>query len=226
MPTIPVYNQKGEKIKSQKVKADIFECPLDQAIVHRVLIASLAQKRHPLAHALFRGEVRGGGKKPWRQKGTGRARVGSIRSPLWRGGGITFGPRRERKFAQKVNKKEKRKALFICLSDKLKEKKIYVLDQLKLSEIKTKKFVEILKNISLGEGNKKILLALPVKDDKIIKSARNIKGIRILPVTSLNVLDLLKTDYLLTTVSGIKKIEEHWGLKAPENKNKKTIKNN
>ncbi|MCF7906826.1 50S ribosomal protein L4 [Patescibacteria group bacterium] len=227
MPTIPVYNQKGEKTKSQKVEADIFECPLDQALVHRVLIASLAQKRHPLAHALFRGEVRGGGKKPWRQKGTGRARAGSIRSPLWKGGGVTFGPRKERKFAQKINKKEKRKALFICLSDKLKEKKIYVLDQLELPEIKTKKFVEILKNISLGQDNKKILLALPVKDDKIIKSARNIKGIRVLPVIGLNVLDLLKTDYLLTTALGIKKIEEHWGAKvSKKEKTKKTIKNN
>jgi len=216
MPTIPVYNQRGEKTKSQKVEADIFECPLDQALVHRVLISSLAQKRHPLAHALFRGDVRGGGKKPWRQKGTGRARAGSIRSPLWKGGGVTFGPRKERKFAKKINKKERKKALFICLSDKLKEKKIFVLDQLELPEIKTKKFTEILKNISLEKGNK-ILLALPKKDDKVIKSARNVEGIRVLPVISLNVLDLLKADYLLTTAFGIKKIEEHWDSK----KNKK-----
>jgi large subunit ribosomal protein L4 len=217
-----VHNQKGEKVKNQKLGSDIFECPLDQDLVHRVLIASLAQKRHPLAHALSRGEVRGGGKKPWRQKGTGRARAGSIRSPLWKGGGVTFGPHKERKFAQKINKKEKQKALFICLSDKLKEKKIYVLEQLELPEIKTKKFAEILKNISLEK--KKILLALPEKDDKIIRSARNIEGVRVLPVISLNVLDLIKTDCLLTTVAGIKKIEEHWKKKVEKTENSETRK--
>ena len=209
MPTVSVYNQKGESIKRQKLNDQIFDCKSQKEIIHQVVVLSLANKRHPFAHTLKKGDVRGGGKKPWRQKGTGRARAGSIRSPLWRGGGITFGPNKERNYSKKINKKIKRKALYMCLSDKVEDKKLYVLDKIELSEIKTKKFVDILNKL-IPEKNKKILLALSGNDKNIIKSAHNIEKLRTMPVESLNVLDLLKADYLVTTVKGIKKIEEHY----------------
>jgi len=209
MPTVSVYNQKGESIKRQKLSDQIFGCKSQKDIIHQVVVLSLANKRHPFAHTLKKGDVHGGGKKPWRQKGTGRARAGSIRSPLWRGGGITFGPDKERNYSKKINKKIKRKAIYMCLSDKVESKRLYVLDKIELSEIKTKKFVDILNKL-IPEKNKKILLALESNDKNIIKSARNIEKLRTMPVESLNVLDLLKADYLVTTIEGIKKIEKHY----------------
>ena len=209
MPTISIYNQKGETTKRQKLNDQIFDCKPQKEIIHQVVVLSLANKRHPFAHTLKKGNVRGGGKKPWRQKGTGRARVGSIRSPLWRGGGITFGPDKERNYSKKINKKIRKKALYMCLSDKVKDKRLYVLDKIELSDIKTKKFVDILNKL-IPEKNKKILLALADNDKKIIKSARNIDKLRTMSVESLNVLDLLKADYLITTTEGIKKIEKHY----------------
>jgi len=209
MPTVSIYNQKGESTKRQKLNDQIFDCEAQKEIIHQVVVLSLANKRHPFAHTLKKGAVRGGGKKPWRQKGTGRARAGSIRSPLWRGGGITFGPDKERNYSKKINKKIKRKALYMCLSDKVKDKKLYVLDKIELSEIKTKKFVDILSKL-IPEKNKKILLILCDNDKNIIKSARNIDGLRTMPAESLNVLDLMKADYLITTTKGIEKIEKHY----------------
>jgi len=209
MPTISVYNQKGESIKRQKLNDKIFDCKSQKEIIHQVVVLSLANKRHPFAHTLKKGDVRGGGKKPWQQKGTGRARVGSIRSPIWRGGGITFGPNKERNYSKKINKKMRKKALYMCLSDKVKDKRLYVLDKIELPEIKTKKFVDILNKL-IPEKNKKILLALANNDKNVIKSARNINKLRTMSVESLNVLDLLKADYLVTTAKGIEKIEEHY----------------
>jgi len=209
MPTVSVYNQKGESIKRQKLNDQIFNCKSKKDIIHQVVVLSLANKRHPFAHVRKRGDVRGGGKKPWQQKGTGRARAGSIRSPLWRGGGVTFGPDKERNYFKKINKKIRKKAFYMCLSDKVENKRLYVLDKIELSGIKTKKFVDILNKL-IPEKDKKILLALEDNDKKIIKSARNIEKLRTMPVESLNVLDLLKSDYLITTVKGIKKIEEHY----------------
>ncbi len=209
MPTVSVYNQKGESINRHKLNDQIFNCKSQKDIIHQVVVLSLANKRHPFAHTLKKGDVRGGGKKPWRQKGTGRARAGSIRSPLWKGGGITFGPSKERNYSKKINKKIRKKALYMCLSDKVKNKRLYILDKIELPEIKTKKFVNILNKL-IPEKNKKILLALADNDKNIIKSARNIEKLRTMPVESLNLLDLLKADYLVTTVKGIKKIEEHY----------------
>ncbi len=209
MPTISVYNQKGESIKHQKLNDQIFDCKSQKEIIHQVVVLSLSNKRHPFAHVRKRGDVRGGGKKPWKQKGTGRARAGSIRSPLWRGGGITFGPDKERNYYKKINRKIRKKALYMCLSDKVENKRLYVLDKIELSEIKTKEFVNILNKL-IPEKNKKILLALADNDKNIIKSARNIDKLRTMPVESLNVLDLLKADYLVTTIEGIKKIEKHY----------------
>ncbi len=145
--TTQVYSQNGEKIKDIELNPEIFNVEVKNSVVHQVVVAQMANSRTAIAHTKTRGEVRGGGVKPWRQKGTGRARVGSIRSPLWVGGGVTFGPRKDRNFSQKVNKKMKRKALFMCLSDKINNDLLVVLDKLNLEKGKTKELVEIIKNL-------------------------------------------------------------------------------
>ena len=212
MLKVPIYNQEGKEISQEKLDPKVFGLEIKQDLIHQTVTALLANQRHPFAHTKIRSEVRGGGRKPWRQKGTGRARAGTIRSPLWRGGGITFGPDKKRNYTQKINKKAKRKVLCMCLSEKVKEKRMYVLDKLEIPEIKTKKFVQILFKLIpeyKSKKNKKILLGLPEKDLNVIKSAQNIAGLKTVPVTGLNILDCLKADYLLTTLKGIKKIQQH-----------------
>ena len=206
--TITVYNQEGEKTGTHKLSADVFGVEPKTEVMHQAVRAMLANRRRPWAHAKSRGEVRGGGKKPWRQKGTGRARAGSIRSPIWRGGGVTFGPRPERNYSQKINKKTKRIALLMSLSDKAKNKKIFVVDKIALPEVKTKLFYAVVQKIIPEE--KKILFTLPKKDDKLIRAARNIKTIKIIPVESLNILDIVGRGCLFTTLEGIKKIEKYF----------------
>jgi len=149
MPNVNLYNQEGKEIGKAELTSEIFDVKLNSNLVHQAVVAQTANKRQVLAHTKDRSEVRGGGKKPWRQKGTGRARHGSIRSPLWRGGGITFGPTNERNFSLKINKKAKRKALLMCLSDKAKNERIILVDNLELAEAKTKKFFQILLNLNM-----------------------------------------------------------------------------
>lgn len=232
MATAKVYNQQGQEAGEQNLNPAIFEVKVKPTVIQQVVVALQANARQVLASTKDRSEVRGGGRKPWRQKGTGRARHGSIRSPLWRGGGITFGPTSQRNFSLKINKKVKRKALFMGLSDKAANQKIILLDKLELSEIKTKKFFEILQNLKLKEKKvktaekipasktepkkvkakkikeKSILLIIPQKDEKIIKSARNIFRLKVLNAASLNVLDVLKYQYLLLPILSLNKIEE------------------
>ncbi|HKL16876.1 MAG TPA: 50S ribosomal protein L4 [Patescibacteria group bacterium] len=216
MSQVQVYNQKGEKLKKKNLSSDIFGVKIDPSVIHLVVTALQSNKRQVLAHTKTRSEKRGGGKKPWRQKGTGRARAGSSRSPIWIGGGITFGPRKNRNFKKKVNKKVKRKALFMALTDKVKAKKLILINKFNLSEAKTKIFYSILKNIidikskSKKYKNKKVLLGLPEKDLKIIRAAKNIAGLKIKPISDINVLDVLDTNYLVTTVDGIKKLENQY----------------
>jgi len=216
MAQVQVYNQKGEKLKKKRLSSDIFDIDIDQNLVHLVVTALQSNKRHPFAHTKTRSEKRGGGRKPWRQKGTGRARHGSNRSPIWVGGGVTFGPRKERNFTKKVNKKVKRKALFMALTDKVDEDKLVLVDKFNLSKPKTKLFYSILKNIINIEAdknkykNKKVLLSLPEKDLSVIRAARNIAGLSIKPVCDINVLDVLNSEYLITTVDGIKKLEKQY----------------
>lgn len=209
MIKVDVYNQEGNVVGEQTLNAKVFDVDIKPEVIHQVMVAMRSNKHHPWAHTKTRAEKRGGGRKPWRQKGTGRARAGSIRSPIWRGGGVTFGPRNIRNYFKKINKKLKRKAILMCLSDKAKEKNMYVLDKLEMKNIKTKTFNTMLNKVIKGL-NKKILLGLDEKDDIIIKSARNIKGIKTVPISNLNVLDLLRADYLLTTKKGIKAIEKYF----------------
>lgn len=201
----PIHNQNGEKIGETELNPKIFELKPKESVIHQIVTAQLANRRKPWAHTKQRSEIRGGGRKPWRQKGTGRARHGSIRSPLWIGGGVTFGPRKERNYNQKVNKKMKRKALAMCLSDLVQNKHLILLDKIKLTKIKTKNIIDILKNLKLT--NKKVLLSLDKKDEKVILSARNIQGLNFIAADSLNCLDILNNECLVITVKGLEKYQ-------------------
>lgn len=161
--TIKVYNQNGEKVKDVTLNPAIFGLAVKESVVHQVAVAQKNNSREAIAHTKTRGEVRGGGIKPWNQKGTGRARHGSSRSPIWVGGGITFGPRNTRNFEQKVNKKMKRKALLMCLSDKAQNNLLTVVDKLELAEGRTRELVEMIKNL-------KDRLGLKLKSQKVKKS--------------------------------------------------------
>ncbi len=207
MQKVKVYNMNGEVVGEEKLDSALFEVEAKEGLIHQAMVAQMANRRQVLAHTKDRGEVRGGGIKPWRQKGTGRARQGSIRSPLWVGGGVVFGPRNDRNFHQKINKKMKRKALLMCLSDRAKEEKIVVLDKLELENFKTKKFLEILNK--LPNKDKKTLLVLADNDKKIIKSAANLPRLKTIESVNLNVVDVLNHEYLmlpLATLQAVQKI--------------------
>lgn len=205
MAKVKVYNLAGKEVGEMELDPMIFEVVAKPSLVHQVVEVQRANARLKLAHTKTKGEVRGGGKKPWRQKGTGRARHGSIRSPLWIGGGITFGPRTDREFGKKINKKMRRKALFMTLSDKVKENNFIVVEKLELPEIKTKPLFSILKKLPM-KGIFSTLMVLTNKDENINKSARNIKKIKTILADSLNVYDVLKYNFLLIDKEGVKKI--------------------
>lgn len=199
------YNQKGEQTGTIELPESIFDMPWNDDLVHQVAVSLQANKRTPIAHTKNRGEVRGGGKKPWRQKGTGQARHGSIRSPLWRGGGITFGPRNEKKYNKKINKKMKAKALFTALSQKLKDNEIIFVDKFAFTEPKSKQAKEIIVNFSKIPGfdaleiKKKntAFFALGIKDKNIEKSFQNFGNILIDEARNLDLLNILTYKYLI-----------------------------
>jgi len=197
---VKLYNQKGEEIGKAALPASIFDVALDRDLVHQATVTQQANARKPIAHAKDRSEVSGGGRKPWRQKGTGRARHGSIRSPIWRGGGATFGPTKERVFSKKINKKMKQKALFMALSSKIRDKEAILLDKLDLSEPKTKQMAQIIdgleKKLKL-DLNKGTLIIIPKVDQDISRASRNIPKIKVVRADSLNVLDVLSHRSLL-----------------------------
>ena len=203
---IPVYNQQGKEIGQTLLPKEIFDVKLNSDLVHQIVVSQMANRRKVIAHTKDRGEVRGGGRKPWRQKGTGRARVGSIRSPLWRGGGVTFGPTKERVFKKIIPKKMRRKALFMVLSEKAKNNLLILLDKLKIEQPKTKLIVEILKKLP-GEG-KSSLIALSQLDKNLILAARNLPKIRTIQAKDLNCLDLLSFKYLIMPKEAIRIIKE------------------
>jgi len=205
MTKVKVYNQKGEAVGEEKLEPKIFGIKVDPILVQQAAKTQQANSRRVIAHTKDRSEVRGGGKKPWRQKGTGRARHGSIRSPIWKGGGVTFGPRKDRNYSLKMNKKARKKALLMCLSDKAENKKIVIVDSLSLSKIKTKDFTAILKKLPL---KKKILMVLPKTDKNIMRSARNIPFVNIILANSLNVVDILKNEYMFLPKDSLKIIKQ------------------
>ena len=204
MPKIDVYNVEGKKVSDIELSEEIFGIEPNENVVHRVLVNYMANQRQGTANTKTRAEVSGGGRKPWRQKGTGRARQGSIRAPQWFKGGIALGPK-PRSYSYKINKKERQLAIRSVLSSKVLENNLVVVDNLEFKEIKTKNMVKALANLKV-EG--KTLVVLPEKNENVQKSARNIEGVKTSLTNTINVYDLLKYNKLILTVDTVKKLEE------------------
>ena len=204
MPKIDVYDIEGKKVNDVELNEDIFGIIPNEELVHSVIVNYLANQRQGTQSTKTRAEVRGGGKKPWRQKGTGIARQGSIRAPHWVGGGIALGPK-PRSYSYKLNKKEKRLAIKSCLSSKVIENELTVVDKIELKEIKTKEVAKMLNNLKLAG---KTLILLPEKNEVIQKSARNIEGVKTLSVNTINAYDLVNYNNLVITLDTVKKLEE------------------
>jgi len=208
---VNTYNQKGEKIGQTLLPKEIFDVELNSDLVHQVVVSQMANRRIVIAHTKDRGEVSGGGRKPWRQKGTGRARHGSIRSPLWKGGGVTFGPTKERVFKKEIPRKMKRLALFMILSEKARNNLLILLDKLKIEKPKTKLMAQMVENLKFKIENFKegsVLIALPEMDKNIILIARNLSDVQIIQAKDLNTLDLLFFKYLVMPKESLKVIKE------------------
>ncbi len=203
---LPAYNQNGEKIEEIELPDEIFNVRFNPDLVHQVVVSQMANRRKVIAHTKDRGEVSGGGKKPWRQKGLGRARHGSIRSPLWRHGGITFGPRKEKIFKKRIPKMMKRKALFMVLSEKARNNCLILLENLNIKEPKTKLAREVLKKLSIN--NQSALVALPSIDRNLILSLNNLPNIQSIQAKDITALDLLSFKYLIMLKDSIKVIKE------------------
>lgn len=203
MANVAVYNMEGKEVDKIELNDSIFGVEINEHLVHMAVLQQLANKRQGTQKAKTRSEVRGGGRKPWRQKGTGHARQGSTRSPQWTGGGVVFAPT-PRDYSFKLNKKEKRAALKSALTSRVVENKFVVVDELKLDEIKTKKFVEVLKNLNV----EKALVVLNDMDEKVIASAANIPTVKTTQTNELNVFDVLKYDTVVVTKAAIATIEE------------------
>jgi large subunit ribosomal protein L4 len=204
MPSIDVYNIEGKKVKSLDLKEEIFGIEPNEAVVHSVLVNYLANQRQGTQSTKTRAEVRGGGRKPWRQKGTGRARQGSIRAPQWIKGGIALGPK-PRSYKYRVNKKERQLAIKSLLSSKVLENNLVVVDKFDFKEIKTKQMADAMKNLKVDAT---ALVVLPSNNEIVQKSARNLADVRTSSVNTINVFDLLKYKKLVLTVDTIKKLEE------------------
>jgi large subunit ribosomal protein L4 len=208
---LDVYNLEGESAGAIELPEDIFNVDINDDVIYQVINTQIANNRQSLAHTKNRSDVRGGGKKPWRQKGTGRARHGSIRSPLWRGGGVTFGPRNDKNFSRKINKKIKQKALFMVLTSKVRDKELIVLDDLKIKEPKTKLMAGVISKIFKKEKSPSILMAISQKNENITVASKNVCNLKTIFADSLNVLDLLSFKYLLLDKEAIKVIEKTYG---------------
>ncbi len=203
MATISVVNTDGKEVEKLELSDKIFGVEINEGIVHKAVVAQLANKRQGTQSALTRSEVRGGGRKPWRQKGTGHARQGSIRAPQWTGGGVVFAPK-PRDYSKKINKKESRLALFSALTSKLQDEKLIVVDSLAFDAPKTKEFVKVLENIKAS----KALVVLEGENENVVLSARNIPDVDTEARTAINVYDILKHDSLVMTKDAVKALEE------------------
>ena len=204
MPKIDVYKIEGKKVSDIELADSVFGIEPNEKIVHSVLVNYMANQRQGTSNTKTRAEVSGGGRKPWKQKGTGRARQGSIRSPQWFKGGIALGPK-PRDYSYRVNKKERRLAVRSVLSSKVLENNLVVVDSMNFDAIKTKNMVSALNNLKV-EG--KTLIVLPEKNENVQKSARNIEGVKTSLVNTINVYDLLKYNKLVLTVDAVKSLEE------------------
>ena len=203
MASVTVYNMDGKETGKLELSDEIFGVEVNEHLVHMAVLQQLANNRQGTQKAKTRSEVSGGGRKPWRQKGSGHARQGSNRSPQWTGGGVVFAPV-PRDYSFKLNKKEKRAALKSALSSRVQEEKLIVIEDLKMDEIKTKKFAEMLKKLNLD----KALFVLNDKDDNVVRSARNIPNVKTAQTNTINVFDVLKYNTVVLTKESAKTIEE------------------
>ena len=203
MANVAVYNMEGKEVDKIELNDSIFGVEINEHLVHMAVLQQLANNRQGTQKAKTRSEVRGGGRKPWRQKGTGHARQGSTRAPQWTGGGVVFAPT-PRDYSFKLNKKEKRAALKSALTSRVNENKLVVVDELKMDEIKTKKFVEVLNNLKV----EKALVVLNDMDKNVIASASNIPTVKTAQTNELNVFDVLKYDTVVVTKAAVATIEE------------------
>lgn len=221
----PVYNQQGKEIGKIILPKEIFGLDIDESLIQEVVVLQMANRRQATTHAKDRSEVRGGGRKPWRQKGTGRARHGSRRSPIWKGGGVTFGPIKDKIYKKKINKKIKRKALLMVLSAKAKNNLLTILDKIQLKEIKTKELFEFLKKLPEPDNKKKpsdnkknnCLIILESPDKKLILSANNLPDAQVMQAKDLNAFDLLCFERLIMSQGAIEKIKENFLTEKSKN---------
>ena len=207
MPKVDVYNIDGKKVSEVELKEEIFGIIPNENVVHAVLVNYLANQRQGTQSTKTRAEVRGGGKKPWRQKGTGRARQGSIRAPQWRGGGVVFGPT-PRSYKFKLNRKVRRLALKSALSTKIIDNEFMALEAIKFDAPKTKEMVKVLANL---DAPTKTLIVVDEIDENVARSANNIPGVKLLDARRVNVYDILNSDKLIMTEAAIKSVEEVLG---------------
>ncbi len=203
MAKVSVYNMEGKEVGSMELNDAVFGVEVNEHLVHMAVVQQLANNRQGTQKANTRSEVRGGGRTPWRQKGTGHARQGSTRAPQWTGGGVVFAPT-PRDYSFKMNRKEKRAALKSALTSRVQENKLIVVDELKFDEIKTKKFAEVLKNLNLD----KALVVLNENDEKVVMSAKNIPTVKTTQINTINVYDVLKYNTVVLTKAAAESIEE------------------
>ncbi len=209
-----LYNIKGEKAGDIELPESIFGVKINRDLIYQVMRMQMLSRRQNSAHTKDRSEARGGGRKPWRQKGTGRARHGSRRSPIWKGGGVTFGPRNDRNYKKKINKKVRRSAAFMVLTAKREKGLIFFVSDLDIKEAKTKEMREFLKNVNC---DKSALVVLPEMNEKVILATRNIENVDTVRARDLNALDLLSYKYLVLPKKSVDVIKETFKDKVKQN---------
>lgn len=207
MPSVKVYNMKAEEVGALELNDDLFGMEFNPALIHQAVVTRLANERQGTKSTLTRSEVRGGGAKPWRQKGTGRARQGSIRSPQWVKGGVVFAPK-SRDFSKKMNITAKRIALFSALSQKIRDDEVLVVDEIKVDAPKTKEMVKFLEAFKL---EKSVLLVMDNSDEAVLRAASNIKKLSTLPVEQINTYDVVKNAKVVISKTAVEKIQEVYG---------------
>lgn len=209
MKKIDVYNIEGKKVSDVALNDKVFGIEKNDALVHQVYVAQSANRRSGSAHTKIRSDVRGGGKKPWKQKGTGNARTGSIRNPLWRGGGVIFGPLKGKNYTQSINEKMKQKALLIALSEKVRNEKIRIVEDLALEQPKTKVIAGFLSTVGI---TKSTLIALAKNESGTYKASRNIDRVTALEAEKLNVFDVMNAEYLVVSKETLKQLDTKYTL--------------
>lgn len=211
MPKVKLYNSEGKQVGDKQLSADVFGVKVKPAIVHEVMVGIMASARKPYAHTQVRAEVTGSKTKPWKQKGTGRARQGSKRAPQWKGGAVIFGPRNERDYTKKINAKVKKQALLMALSDKLMSDKLVLVEALTAPKGKTSELAGVLAKLPVTG---KSVAVIPTRDELLSRSVRNLKGVNLVTTSSLGLLDLLKAETLVLTAEAADKLEAKYAKAA------------